>query len=57
MLNLVCWSYVELGSFFELLHNSYLKGGLALSALLGPGRGWLYSLSFVALISMHASFE
>ncbi|GMN63252.1 hypothetical protein TIFTF001_032328 [Ficus carica] len=33
--------HVAHGSFFELLHNSYLKGGLALSALLGPGRGKL----------------
>lgn len=27
------------GSFWEVLHNSYVKGGLALGALLGPGRG------------------
>ncbi|KAJ0031387.1 hypothetical protein Pint_13669 [Pistacia integerrima] len=27
------------GSFLELLHNSYVKGGVALGALLGPGRG------------------
>ncbi|KAK7843253.1 copper-transporting atpase paa2 [Quercus suber] len=26
-------------SFWEVLHNSYVKGGLALGALLGPGRG------------------
>ncbi|KAK1287731.1 hypothetical protein QJS10_CPB19g01883 [Acorus calamus] len=26
------------GSFWELLHNSYVKGGLALVSLLGPGR-------------------
>ncbi|KAF9597084.1 hypothetical protein IFM89_015275 [Coptis chinensis] len=26
------------GSFFDILHNSYVKGGLALGALLGPGR-------------------
>ncbi|XVE53835.1 hypothetical protein DITRI_Ditri03aG0033900 [Diplodiscus trichospermus] len=26
------------GSFLEVLHNSYVKGGLALVALLGPGR-------------------
>ncbi|KAF4386329.1 hypothetical protein G4B88_003546 [Cannabis sativa] len=32
--------HVAHGSFFELLHNSYLKGGLALGALLGPGRGF-----------------
>ncbi|PON63409.1 Heavy metal-associated domain containing protein [Trema orientale] len=36
--------HVAHGSFFEMLHNSYLKGGLALGALLGPGRGWLVSL-------------
>lgn len=34
--------HVAHGSFFELLHNSYLKGGLALSALLGPGRDLLF---------------
>lgn len=26
------------GSFLDILHNSYVKGGLALGALLGPGR-------------------
>ncbi|VFQ82338.1 unnamed protein product [Cuscuta campestris] len=30
--------HVGHGPFMELLHNSYLKGGLALGALLGPGR-------------------
>ncbi|KAJ0090746.1 hypothetical protein Patl1_13766 [Pistacia atlantica] len=30
------------GSFLELLHNSYVKGGVALGALLGPGRGLLF---------------
>ncbi|KAM6541917.1 hypothetical protein CsatB_006364 [Cannabis sativa] len=34
--------HVAHGSFFELLHNSYLKGGLALGALLGPGRDLLF---------------
>ncbi|XP_022732062.1 copper-transporting ATPase PAA2, chloroplastic-like [Durio zibethinus] len=29
------------GSFLEVLHNSYVKGGLALAALLGPGRDLL----------------
>ncbi|MBA0694001.1 hypothetical protein Goari_004336, partial [Gossypium aridum] len=29
------------GSFLEVLHNSYCKGGLALTALLGPGRDLL----------------
>ncbi|KAG4194978.1 hypothetical protein ERO13_A06G083200v2 [Gossypium hirsutum] len=29
------------GSFLEILHNSYVKGGLALTALLGPGRDLL----------------
>ncbi|KAA3477303.1 copper-transporting ATPase PAA2, chloroplastic [Gossypium australe] len=29
------------GSFLEVLHNSYVKGGLALTALLGPGRDLL----------------
>ncbi|KAF9619536.1 hypothetical protein IFM89_007284 [Coptis chinensis] len=28
------------GSFFDILHNSYVKGGLALGALLGPGRAF-----------------
>uniref|UniRef100_A0A2P2KJR3 HMA domain-containing protein n=1 Tax=Rhizophora mucronata TaxID=61149 RepID=A0A2P2KJR3_RHIMU len=31
--------HVAHGSFVELLHNSYVKGALALGALLGPGRG------------------
>ncbi|KAF6146585.1 hypothetical protein GIB67_008871 [Kingdonia uniflora] len=30
------------GSFLEILHNSYVKGGLALGALLGPGRDLLF---------------
>uniref|UniRef100_A0A2P2KJR7 HMA domain-containing protein n=1 Tax=Rhizophora mucronata TaxID=61149 RepID=A0A2P2KJR7_RHIMU len=30
--------HVAHGSFVELLHNSYVKGALALGALLGPGR-------------------
>ncbi|XWS70179.1 hypothetical protein CRYUN_Cryun03dG0026600 [Craigia yunnanensis] len=29
------------GSFLEVLHNSYVKGGLGLAALLGPGRDLL----------------
>lgn len=32
-------SLLILGTFLEVLHNSYVKGGLALGALLGPGRG------------------
>lgn len=31
--------YFCLGSFLDILHNSYVKGGLALGSLLGPGRG------------------
>ncbi|KAE8099922.1 hypothetical protein FH972_017866 [Carpinus fangiana] len=31
--------HVAHGAFWEVLHNSYVKGGLALAALLGPGRG------------------
>lgn len=31
----------------EVLHNSYVKGGLALGALLGPGRGWLLFLQLL----------
>ncbi|XP_034684333.1 copper-transporting ATPase PAA2, chloroplastic [Vitis riparia] len=34
--------HVDHGSFWELLHNSYVKGGLALGALLGPGRELLF---------------
>ncbi|XP_019188920.1 PREDICTED: copper-transporting ATPase PAA2, chloroplastic [Ipomoea nil] len=34
--------HVGHGSIMELLHNSYLKGGLALGALLGPGRDLLF---------------
>ncbi|CAH9090334.1 unnamed protein product [Cuscuta epithymum] len=33
--------HVGHGPFMELLHNSYLKGALALGALLGPGRDLL----------------
>ncbi|CAK9168652.1 unnamed protein product [Ilex paraguariensis] len=34
--------HVGHGSFLDLLHNSYVKGGLALGALLGPGRDLLF---------------
>ncbi|KAF8401087.1 hypothetical protein HHK36_014390 [Tetracentron sinense] len=34
--------HVTHGSFWEILHSSYVKGGLALGALLGPGRDLLY---------------
>nr|POE69257.1 copper-transporting atpase paa2, chloroplastic [Quercus suber] len=34
--------HVAHGSFWEVLHNSYVKGGLALGALLGPGRDLLF---------------
>ncbi|KAL0311811.1 UNVERIFIED_CONTAM: Copper-transporting ATPase PAA2, chloroplastic [Sesamum radiatum] len=30
------------GSVLDILHNSYVKGGLALGSLLGPGRGLLF---------------
>ncbi|GFQ00043.1 copper-transporting ATPase paa2 chloroplastic [Phtheirospermum japonicum] len=30
------------GSFLDILHNSYVKGGLALGSLLGPGRDLLF---------------
>ncbi|KAF9680943.1 hypothetical protein SADUNF_Sadunf06G0174100 [Salix dunnii] len=33
--------HVGHGSFLEVLHSSYVKGGLALGALLGPGRDLL----------------
>ncbi|KAL5559543.1 hypothetical protein UlMin_035754 [Ulmus minor] len=34
--------HVAHGSVLDVLHNSYLKGGLALGALLGPGRDLLF---------------
>ncbi|KAH7840021.1 hypothetical protein Vadar_011509 [Vaccinium darrowii] len=34
--------HVAHGSILEVLHNSYVKGGLALGALLGPGRDLLF---------------
>lgn len=34
--------HIAHGSFWEVLHNSYVKGGLALGALFGPGRGLLF---------------
>ncbi|KAF7150897.1 hypothetical protein RHSIM_Rhsim02G0200800 [Rhododendron simsii] len=34
--------HVAHGSIWEVLHNSYVKGGLALGALLGPGRDLLF---------------
>ncbi|XP_065850987.1 copper-transporting ATPase PAA2, chloroplastic isoform X2 [Euphorbia lathyris] len=34
--------HVAHGPFWEALHNSYVKGGLALAALLGPGRDLLF---------------
>ncbi|KAL8497053.1 hypothetical protein ACS0TY_020654 [Phlomoides rotata] len=34
--------HVGHGSFFDILHNSYVKGGLALGSLLGPGRDLLF---------------
>lgn len=34
--------HVAHGLFWEALHNSYVKGGLALGALLGPGRDLLF---------------
>ncbi|EOY30047.1 hypothetical protein QUC31_020464 [Theobroma cacao] len=33
--------HIAHGPFLEVLHNSYFKGGLALAALLGPGRDLL----------------
>ncbi|XP_025012597.1 copper-transporting ATPase PAA2, chloroplastic isoform X2 [Ricinus communis] len=30
------------GPFWEVLHNSYVKGGLSMAALLGPGRDLLF---------------
>ncbi|VVB16895.1 unnamed protein product [Arabis nemorensis] len=34
--------HIAHGGFWDLLHNSYLKGGLAVGALLGPGRELLF---------------
>ncbi|KAL3497417.1 hypothetical protein ACH5RR_040149 [Cinchona calisaya] len=34
--------HVGHGSILEVLHNSYVKGGLALGSLLGPGRDLLF---------------
>ncbi|KDP34025.1 hypothetical protein JCGZ_07596 [Jatropha curcas] len=34
--------HVAHGFFWEMLHNSYVKGGLSLAALLGPGRDLLF---------------
>ncbi|KAJ4708901.1 Copper-transporting ATPase [Melia azedarach] len=34
--------HVAHGSFWEVLHNSYVKGGFALGALFGPGRDLLF---------------
>ncbi|KAJ1382280.1 P-type ATPase [Sesbania bispinosa] len=34
--------HIAHGSFWEILHNSYVKGGLALGSLLGPGRELLF---------------
>ncbi|RDX77205.1 Copper-transporting ATPase PAA2, chloroplastic, partial [Mucuna pruriens] len=34
--------HIAHGPLLEILHNSYVKGGLALGALLGPGRDLLY---------------
>jgi Cu2+-exporting ATPase len=34
--------HISHGTFWEILHNSYFKGGLALGSLLGPGRELLF---------------
>jgi Cu+-exporting ATPase len=34
--------HVTHGAFWEVLHNAYVKGGLAVGALLGPGRDLLF---------------
>ncbi|AES73470.2 copper-transporting ATPase PAA1, putative [Medicago truncatula] len=34
--------HIAHGPFWEFLHNSYVKGGLALGALLGPGKDLLF---------------
>lgn len=34
--------HIAHGPFWEFLHNSYMKGGLALGALLGPGKDLLF---------------
>ncbi|KAL6208089.1 hypothetical protein ACLB2K_019041 [Fragaria x ananassa] len=34
--------HIAHGSYMDMLHNSYVKGGLAMAALLGPGRDLLF---------------
>ncbi|XP_062021895.1 copper-transporting ATPase PAA2, chloroplastic [Rosa rugosa] len=34
--------HIAHGSYMDVLHNSYVKGGLAMAALLGPGRDLLF---------------
>lgn len=36
----------------EFLHNSYVKGSLAVGALLGPGRGDFVAYLFCVVISL-----
>lgn len=43
----------DAGTVLEVLHNSYVKGGLALAALLVPGRG----LFFSRLIFIHTNIS
>jgi hypothetical protein len=39
MLTLLDCSVHDAGTFLDLLHNSYVKCGIAMVALFGPGRG------------------
>lgn len=64
MLDVICWirdvvydfllHLMLLGGIWDLLHNSYVKGGLAVGALLGPGRGLLL---FKLLVRIYDSYQ
>lgn len=43
---------ISVGSFLHLLHNNYVKGGLALGSLLGPGRGQFVLISYTGFFSL-----
>ena len=41
------------GTFLDLLHNSYVKCGIATAALLGPGRGIVGSQRLILCVRVH----
>ena len=50
-LAVVIWFYlVDAGSLWEILHNPYFKGGVAMLSLLGPGRGMYNCFALVWLV-------